>query len=122
MIDQNYDVTKKLITLRNLQANTTVECAHQTVGNMMCTFDMPSAETAQDQIPGALVAVPHRICSAMHTTMRATPMQLVFGQDSTLNAQNAAEWKCMQCCEQTMIVKNNMRENSERKDCAHDPK
>ena len=48
----------------------------------------------------------------MHVTVWATPMQLVFGRDSTLNAQHIADWKCIQSREQTVIVKNNIKENN----------
>ena len=85
-----------------------VEHVHQTMGNVMHTFDVPSAETAQDQIPGALAAMSYGICSAMHTTtVRAMPVQLAFRQDSTLNAQHVADWNHIQSCEQNVIVKNN---------------
>ena len=92
------------------------------MGTVMSAFDVPSGETAQDQIPGALAAASHRICSAMHATVRATPVQLAFGQDSTLNVQHThmEDWKCMQSHKQNAMVKNNVCENSKRKDHAHD--
>ena len=69
-MSQDCDVTEKPIMVQNLQADATAERAHQTImGNVLCTFDIPSTETVQDQIPGVLAAVACRICSAMHTTV-----------------------------------------------------
>ena len=67
-IEQDYDILKKLIAVRNSKANHMVERTHLTVGNTMCAFDVPCTKTAQDQIPGTLAAISHGICSAMHAT------------------------------------------------------
>ena len=115
MIDQDYDLTKKPITVRNPQANAIVERVHQTIGNMICIFDIPSTETVQDQIPGMLEAIAYGIRSTIHMTTRATPMQLVFGRDSILNIKHVADWKYIQSRKQDMIVKNNIKENKKRK-------
>ena len=77
MCECDYDLTKKPIAVRNPQANSTVERVHQTMGNMMRTFDIPSTETCADQIVGTFAAVACRIHSTIHTTTRATPMQLI---------------------------------------------
>ena len=91
---------------------------HQTVGNV--SFNVPSTKTPQDQIPGTLAATVHRIHSAMHTTARATPVQLVFGWDSILNAQHMTDWKWTQSHEQDMTVENDVKENSECKEHVHE--
>ena len=55
MIERDYDISKKLITVRNPQeANSMVKHVHLTVGNVTHTFDTLRTETAQNQIPGAL--------------------------------------------------------------------
>eukprot|EP00957_Ditylum_brightwellii_P030948 2344827-Ditylum_brightwellii.AAC.1 len=40
MITSDYGVKKKPITERNLQANSIVERIHQTIGNMIRTFEV----------------------------------------------------------------------------------
>ena len=53
---------------------------------MICTFDIPNMENTEEQVLGMLAAIAFGICSTIHTTtMRATPMQLVFGRDAILN-------------------------------------
>ena len=120
MLERDYDITKKPITVRNPQANSIVERVHLTMGNMLRTYDLPDGETTQDQIPGILAAISFGIRSTIHTTMRATPMQLVFGRDSILNVQHLADWKYIQSRKQKMIVKNNIRENAKRTEYVYD--
>ena len=85
----------------------------------MHMFDIPSAETCNKQIPGTLSAVACRICSAIHATTCATPMQLVFGWDAILNVPHMANWKCIQSQKQTEINGNHLNKKCERKECAH---
>ena len=47
-----------------------------------------------------------------HTTLQATPAQLVFRQDSILNIQFDANWKLIKACEQAMIKRNNQMEHA----------
>ena len=52
--------------------------------------------------------------ATVHTTLQATPCQLVFGRDTILNTQFDANWKLIKQRKQEMIKKNNQRENSTR--------
>ena len=115
MCERDYDITKKPITTRNPQANSIVERVHQTMGNMMRTFDVPSTEKCQDQIPGILSAISYGVRSTIHTTTRATPMQLVFGRDGILNVPHLANWKYIQSRKQAEINRNNIKENRKRR-------
>lgn len=114
MCERDYDLTKKPITVRNPQANAIVEWVHQTMGNMLRTFDIPSTETCEEQVPGILAAIAYGIHSTIHTTTRATPMQLVFGHDAILNIQHIADWKYIQSRKQNEINQNNLNENRKR--------
>ena len=116
MVTKDYNVKIKPITVRNPQSNAIVERVHQTLGNMLRTFEIPAYENAQDQIPGILAAIAFGIRSTIHTTTRATPMQLVFGRDSILNVQHLADWRYIQSRKQDLININNKRENSKRRE------
>eukprot|EP00957_Ditylum_brightwellii_P188339 14338152-Ditylum_brightwellii.AAC.1 len=48
MIRRDYGVTKLPITTRNPQANGVVERIHQTIGNMLRTFQVHSTELGED--------------------------------------------------------------------------
>ena len=49
-----------------------------------------------------------------HTTLQATPSQLVFGRDAILNTQFEANWNFIREQEQRLIQKNNQAENAKR--------
>ena len=50
--------------------------------------------------------------STVHTTMQATPMQLVFGCDAIMNLTFDANWYLIKMQKQEAITKNNAKENS----------
>jgi hypothetical protein len=56
---------------------------HQTIENIIRTF---SKENMDEKNPwaGILAATMFAIRATYHTTLQATPMQLVFGRDSIL--------------------------------------
>ena len=52
----------------------------------------------------------------MHTTLRATPTQLVFGREAMLNVNFEADWHCIKERKQKRILQNNEAENKNRKE------
>eukprot|EP00957_Ditylum_brightwellii_P127900 9753319-Ditylum_brightwellii.AAC.1 len=52
--------------------------------------------------------------STIHTTPKATPMQLLFGQGAMLNVMHLANWWCIQDNQQKLIRKNSIQENSKQ--------
>eukprot|EP00957_Ditylum_brightwellii_P003075 234812-Ditylum_brightwellii.AAC.1 len=44
LVQDEYGIKQKPIAIRNSQANSIVERAHKTVGNLLCTFKPGSAE------------------------------------------------------------------------------
>eukprot|EP00957_Ditylum_brightwellii_P108376 8267807-Ditylum_brightwellii.AAC.1 len=44
LIGDKYGIKRKPITTRNSQANSTMESAHQTIGDLLCTFEPGSAK------------------------------------------------------------------------------
>ena len=83
MIKNDYGIKVKPITTRNPQANAIVERVHQTIGNMIRTFELYDNDGIDDDDPwsGILAVVMAAVCSTYSTTMQATPMQLVFGRN-----------------------------------------
>ena len=49
-----------------------------------------------------------------HTTLQASPMQLLFGRDAILNIKHLAKWGHIWQRKQLRINHNNMRENMQR--------
>ena len=115
MIADDYGITKRPITVRNPQANSIIERIHQTLGNIIRTFELHNdSDVTQDTWKGILSAAMFAVRATYHTTTQATPMQLVFGRDAILNVQFQADWKYIQDRKQKIINQNNERENSSR--------
>ena len=61
-----------------------------------------------------LAAASFAIRATYHTTLQATPAQLVFGRTSILNIAHEANWKYIKARKQDIIDQNNECENSRR--------
>jgi transposase InsO family protein len=114
-LHNDYGITRKPITTRNPQANSMVERAHQTLHQMFATMRLGMDDNAQDTWDGIIAAVGFAMRATVHSTMRATPMQLVFGRDAIHNVRFQADWQFIKERRQRMIVQNNQRENAKRK-------
>ena len=118
MIKQDYNVKRKLITTRNPAANAIIERVHQTIGNMIRSFQVQDLEVPVDadfSWTGILQAVSFAVRSTVHTVTRATPMQLVFGRDAILPIRHIADWNYIHSRKQSSINKNNLKENKLRR-------
>ena len=84
---------------------------------MIRTFSVQDMELDEDDPwAGILSAVGFAVRATVHTTLQATPVQLVFGRDAVLNIQHVANWRYIKDRKQGIIRQNNIRENSKRKD------
>ena len=84
---------------------------------MIRTFEIYDNEELDESDPwsGILVAVMFATRATYHTTLKATPMQLVFGRDAIINTKFIADWEFIRQRKQRIIHQNNLRENSKRK-------
>ena len=115
MIKHDYGIKKKPASVRNPQSNSILERIHATVGNMVRTFQVNELELDEENPwDGILTAVMFATRATFHTTLQATPAQLVFGRDSILNTKFEADWNIIRQRKQSMIAKNNERENQGR--------
>ena len=116
MLKEDYGIKQKPISVRNPQANAIVERIHQVIGNMVRTFELETTEINEDEPwKGILSAVAFAVRSTLHSTLKKTPGQLVFGRDMILNIQHQADWEYIKQRKQNKINENNRRENSRRK-------
>ena len=115
MVQNDYGIKKKGATKRNPQANSIIERIHQTIGNVIRTFQVHDSYLDEDDPwSGILAAVMFAVRATYHTTLKATPSQLVFGRDAILNMQFEANWNFIREHKQRIIKKNNQRENAKR--------
>ena len=71
-----------LFRSKNPQANSILERVHQVLGNMLRTKNLQKYDF--DDRSELLGSVAWAICSTHHTTLQATPGQMVFGRDITI--------------------------------------
>ena len=115
MIKYDYGIKKDPASVRNPQANSIIERVHQVVGNIIRTFKNDTRYLdPEDPFSGIIAATMFAIRATYHTTMQATPAQLVFGRDAITNIKYDADWNIIRQRKQEMIRRNNIKENSKR--------
>ena len=113
MVKDDYGLKIKAITTRNPQANAIIERVHQTIGNIIRTFDVQTMDS-NDPWAGILAATMFAVRATYHTTLQASPMQLVFGWDAILNVKHITDWEHIKHQKQTRINENNSRQHSSK--------
>jgi hypothetical protein len=98
-----------MISTRNPQVNAIVERAHQTLGNLIRSFQLQDKPyyDLDDPWGGILVAIALVLRSTYHTTLQVMPGQLIFGRDMVLNVQHLTDWTAIKARKQQIICKNN---------------
>ena len=72
--------------------------------------------TLEDTWPDLLASVAYAVRSTVHTTLGASPAQLIYGRDMILPLQYVSEWDLIVKNKQNLIDKSNVRENKSRID------
>ena len=83
----------KYASLRNPQANATIERLRQVLGNRVRTYNLQETYVDDaDPFMGILAAAAFAVCSTYHQTKEKSPGQLVFGRDMILPTNHIAYW------------------------------
>ena len=115
MMEHDYGIKVRPITTRNPQANAILERLHQVLGEMLHTKNLQEHDFDDVGPWGELLAsVAWAIRSTHHTTLQASPAQLVFGRDMLLDMKFIADWEAIRLRKQRDVDKNNSKENSLR--------
>jgi hypothetical protein len=109
MCVNDYGIKRKVISMQNPQANAIIEHAHQTLGNLIRSFQLQDKPYCDPDDPwgGILVAIAFALRSMYHTPLQSTPGQLVFGRDMVFNIQHLTDWTAIKAHKQQIICKNN---------------
>ena len=112
---ENYGIKAKPTTVHNPQANAIIERVHKVVNNMLRSFDLEQDNLEEDNpFEYFLQSTAWAIRSTYHTTLQATPCQVVFGRDMIHNIAFKANWDWIQKRKQDIINKSNNKENKSR--------
>ena len=104
---------KKPITTRNPQSNAIIKRIHQTIVNIIRTFDLSNI-VKNDPCYGILAANMFAVHATYYTTLQVSPMQLVFSWYAILNINHIANQEHIRQHKQELINRNNKRENMRR--------
>ena len=111
----NYGLERKSTTNYNPQGNGVVERVHAVMGDILRTFELEKRDLDPDNPWGEfLSSCAFAIRATYHTTLQATPAQLVFGRDMILPISIKADWDRIKQRKQEEINRNNRRENRDR--------
>lgn len=112
-----YGLTKHNTTAENPQSNGIVERVHQVLADILRTFELEEGVLdAFEPWRRFLTAAAFAIRSTYHTTLEATPAQLVYGRDMFLPIKFNVDWAELRMKRQAQMSKDNARENSKRVD------
>ena len=99
----------QVITLKQIQSLNNV------VNYMLRSFDLEKENLEEDNpFEYFLQSTAWAIRSIYHTTLQATPCQLVFGRDMIHNIALKANWDRIQKRKQDIVNKSNKKENKNR--------
>jgi hypothetical protein len=102
------------VTTHITQTNAIIERIHKVVNDMLRSFDLENnhenleiqeVNTSFNHLHGY-----HAIRSTYHTTLQATPCQLVFGRDMIHNIAFRENWDQIQKIKQCIINESNQKE------------
>jgi hypothetical protein len=104
------------VTTYHPQANAIIKRVHKVVNDMLRLFDLENnhenlEEQEDNPFDYFLQSTSLAIRSTYHTTMQATPCQLVFGRDMIHNIAFRANWYWIQKRQQDIINNFNQKEN-----------
>jgi transposase InsO family protein len=112
---QSYGIKSVPTTVKNPQANSILERAHQTIGNMLRSSNLMTQDlTSHFALSRLMHNVQWALNTTYHTTLKATPGQLVFHRDIILPTKYLANWSMIRQARQDQANKNNIQENSSR--------
>lgn len=114
---KDFAIKAKPTTIKNPQSNGAVERIHQVLTNMLNTKNL--TEQVFDIIDPwgeILSSIAWAIRASNHSTLEATPAQLVFGRDMIFNLKSLINWKALSIKKQKITDLANARENLKRLD------
>ena len=112
---ESYGIQPKPTMVKNPQANY-VEQIHQTLGNMIRTYELHEHDfDSEDPWSGILANCAFAIRSTINTISGATPAQLVFGRDMLFDLSFTTDWAEVKKRKRDAATQNMNNENRKRR-------
>lgn len=110
---RNHGITPAPTTTHNPQANGIVERVHSALADVLKTFELEEQELKQERTFKEMpMSAAFATRSACHATLKATPVQLVFGRDVIPPIEMEANWERIRQRRQEAMAADDARENN----------
>ena len=107
---KSYRIQRKATTVKNPQANGIIERVHGVINDMLRTHDLDNHDfDPKDPWGDMLAEVAWAIRSLYHSTLNATPGQLVFSRDMLFDIQHTPDWQNIRNKKRAQVLKYNER-------------
>ena len=110
MCQNDYGLKRKPIINRNPWYNAIIEWIHQTIENIIRTFDLSNIVN-NNPWSDILALTMFVIRATYHITLQASPIQLLFVQDTILKIKHVDDWEHIRQQKKFRINHNNKGEN-----------
>ena len=112
---ESYGIQNVPTTIKNPTANATLERTHQVIQNTIRSLDIERIRLdTTDPFSGILANTAFALRATVHTTLDASPAQLVFGRDMIMHTTFTANWDRIRRRQLKRQVLDNKRENQRR--------
>ena len=112
---KDFAIKATCTSIKNPQANAILERIHQVVGSMLKTKDLVNVVfDVVDPWSDIIASIAFAVRCSHHSTLNATPGQLVFGRDMLLDIAYVPNYQNAWRRKQKRINYDNIRENSKR--------
>ena len=110
----SYGVTPKPTSIKNPQANAFVKQTHHVISASIQLLQLDQWPFDDTTINAVLQGVAYGLRATYHSSLHASPGQIVFGRDMIINATYLANWKFQQLQRHKQMTLNNKKENRSR--------
>ena len=91
-----------------------MERVHQVIGDAIRSMELHTKPCDDVTINAVLQNVAYGLRATYHSSIAASPGQIVFGRDMVINSLYLANWKNLASRRETQIHSNNVAENKSR--------
>ena len=114
---KSFGIKYRPTTVKNPQANGIIERIHGVINDMLRCNDLDNHDFDPVDPWGELLAnIAWALRSLTHSTLNATPGQVVFNRDMLFDLKYVADWEKIRQRKEKQIQKDNERENSKRRE------
>jgi len=111
----SYGIHDLPTTIKNPTANSILERTHHVITNSLRLVEIENIELDDiDPFAGLVANAAFALRATIHSTLNASPAQLVFGRDMIIHTNDTANWHILRQRQQNRMLRDNERTNHHR--------